>query len=114
MNPKGFITIVESIYHQLVQEQPTGESHNYKIPLQSNEQPFDRRLSLGDTPKTLKDIGCWIKEASLVVIINTGDIVVETMGCVVRPGVNCRFEPKNLDQLTLSGATTVRVIVYPR
>lgn len=120
MKPKGFVTVVETIYHQLVDGQPHGEQRSFKIAIASEEQPFDRRLLLDETPKTLAELGCWVLDASYIVVINEGkeqNSVVEVGDITVRPKSSCRFEPTYTGALVLraiGGMAAVRVIVYPR
>lgn len=133
--PKGFVTIVETVYHQLIDSQPHGEPRNFSIPLATSEQPFERRLVIGEEWKTLAEYGCWVKECSMLTIHNdTGAIlqrnptneeaatieqaVVElNNGVLVRPGRSCRLEPSDLQALAIrcqSGKATVKVVVYPK
>lgn len=132
--PKGFLTVVETVYHQLVDSQPHGEPRNFQVPLYTDEQPFERRVVVDETPKTLAQLGCWLTEASYVTIYNEhgqrpkvnpsdaerraiAEAVVQIGTILVRPGRSCRFEPIDLSELTIrcrSGSAAVVVAAYPR
>lgn len=132
--PKGFVTVVETVYHQAVDSQPTGEPRNHSIPVYTDQQPFERTLLLSGQWKTLRELGCWLEECSLVVIVNIEgstlqrnptpderqrieDAVVHlSYGIVVRPGRSCRIEPQNMSELRLrcaSDKALVKIAVYP-
>ena len=65
---KDRITVREMIYHQQAGEQPTGTETKFSHELESHEQPYQRRLSVGEDWIPL-DHG-WIEEASLLSIFN--------------------------------------------
>lgn len=136
--PKGFLTVVETVYHQLVDSQPHGEPRNFQVPLYTDEQPFERRVVV-ESPKTLAQLGCWLTEASYVTIYNehgqrpkvnpsdaerraVAEAVVEVMvsgiaAHIVRPGRSCRFEPIDLSELSIQcrhGSASIVIAVYPR
>lgn len=132
--PKGFLTVVENVYHQLIDSQPHGGSRNFQVPLYTEEQSFERRILIDEQPKTLAQIGCWLTEVSYVVLynehgqrplvnpseadrLNVAQAVIEIGQIIVRPGRSCRFEPVDLGDLTIKcqhGKAMVIVTVYPR
>lgn len=131
--PVGFVTIVGTVYHQLIDQQPHGEPRSYNIPLRSMDQPFERRILLTEEPKTLKELGCWLDDCSLITVHNeTGSMmhrvptvdqqadissaVVQVDAVLVRPGRDCRFEPVSFDAILLrclKGKATIKLVVYP-
>lgn len=130
-NPKGYVTVVGAVYHQLLSDQPSGVPVSFRIPVTTEDQPFDRRLTIDETPKTLAQLGCWIADASQIVVANEAGVratlnpepgrydncIVEVGVAIVRPGMDCRFEPMDMNTLTLrsrSGKIAIRIIVYPR
>ncbi len=65
---KSQITVVEQVYHRLVGNQPCLVESRFSRELVSNEQPYERHLSVGEQGKPL-DCG-WVKEASQLLILN--------------------------------------------
>jgi hypothetical protein len=65
---KSEITVVEQVYHQLSGSQPRAIESRFSRELESDEQPYERHLKVGEESVPL-DCG-WIKEASQLVIIN--------------------------------------------
>lgn len=139
MKHKGFLTVVETVYHQLIDGQPTGEPNNFQVPLVTEEQPFSRRVVIDDKSwRDVASLGCWLKDASYVRIANEQgsmlkryptpdeaaviaksviEVRVGTGSILVRPGTSCRFEPADLDEVRImcrNGSALLHVTVFPR
>lgn len=65
---KDRLTIVECVYHQPFGEQPTVVEHRYSRELESKEQVYERRVTIGENWQPL-DTG-WIERLGLLVIAN--------------------------------------------
>lgn len=70
--PKGHVTFLHTIYHQVLSESPTSIDPRGNYPIFSDEQPYVRTLKL-TTEWELLDAG-WLKEASLVLIENQKEL----------------------------------------
>ena len=139
MKHKGFLTVVETVYHQLIDGQPTGEPNNFQVPLVTDEEPFSRRVVIDDTDwRDLASLGCWLKDASYVRIANeqgvmlkryptpaeaeeiTKTVIEVSLGegsVLVRPRTSCRFEPAALDKVRIicrNGKALLHITVFPR
>lgn len=62
------ITVVETVYHQTVPDQPTALESRFSRFLASDEQVYVRRLTVGEDWQRL-DTG-WLKVASLLLVSN--------------------------------------------
>jgi hypothetical protein len=67
----GTLTVVETVYHQQLGDQPLPVTTRFVRNLSSQEQPYVRKLTLGPEWVPL-DTG-WITEASYVIIANEGN-----------------------------------------
>lgn len=67
-DPKSRITVVEQVYHQVSGDQPHLVESKFSRELESDEQPYERHLKVGEEPELL-DCG-WVKKASQLLIIN--------------------------------------------
>lgn len=139
MKHKGFLTVVETVYHQLIDGQPTGEPNNFQVPLVTEEQPFSRRVVIDDTTfRGIAELGCWIKDASYIRIANEQGLMLKryptpteaeaitkavievrigTGSILVRPGTSCRFEPSDLDEVRIicrNGSALLHITIFPR
>lgn len=65
---KPRITVVETVYHQAPGQQPTSVECRHTKSLDSDEQPYTRRVKVGQEWQAL-DCG-WLEEASLLVLSN--------------------------------------------
>lgn len=68
MTPPGRLTVVETVYHQEPGQQPTALTTRYGRPLETAEQPFTRRLRLGDAWQPLP--AGWLDAAALLHLVN--------------------------------------------
>lgn len=65
---KSRLTVVETIYHQDADGQPTAVEANYARWLASDEHPFQRRLKVGEEWQRLET--GWLEDVSLLVLTN--------------------------------------------
>ena len=66
--PQSRVTVVEQVYHQILNEQPHLVESRFSRGLQSDEQAYERRLKVDEGGMPL-DCG-WLTEASQLLIIN--------------------------------------------
>lgn len=62
------LTVVESVYYQAFGEDPFGVAHNFSRGLETNEQPYIRKLTATEEWTKL-DTG-WLEKCSELVIVN--------------------------------------------
>lgn len=131
------LTVVEHVYHQPAGEQPTGIETRFSRHLKTQEQPYCRRLLIGEDWVAL-DHG-WVNEASHMVVQNmegrftqvnpTDEQCKEVAARVIElgyqnakgywligPGESLRGQPNVLDGLMLrcqQGKAQVTINVFP-
>lgn len=134
--PAGYVTVVETVYHQVVNQQPMGIPHNFQVALESDAVPNVRRVSVTGEWQPI-DLG-WIEKPSMIHIVNeegrrfsrnpseaerlsVAERVVEVgyEGAAfleVRPGRSERLTPVDAGRLRVrcrSGSAVCTVTVYP-
>ena len=70
--PKGHVTFLHTVYHQVLSESPTSVDPRGNYPIFSDEQPFVRTMKLA-TEWTVLDSG-WLTDVSLVLIENVREL----------------------------------------
>lgn len=65
---KSRLSVLNTVYHQPAGEQPMAVVGNYCRWLESDEQPFSRRLRIGEEWQAIET--GWIRHAGLVVLKN--------------------------------------------
>lgn len=130
---KARMTMVERVYHQ----QQGVDAVGYDLPEQwlvdSDEEPFKRTVTLAEEWRTLAELGCWLKDCSLLVIVNEEGKAptvnpteaerrglarrcVEVEGQLVRPGRHVSLSPEDLAAVRLRcrcGSARVTIRVFP-
>ena len=137
--PRANLVVVEQVYHQAVDGEPVISEQRYTRWLASEEQPYVRRLKVGERRQAL-DVG-WIKTAALLTLANQGEgsfgggqpsperkaelasRAVEVGQAssnlpfaIVRPGESLRFEPVDVLALWVrcqAGETRATVTLIP-
>lgn len=66
--PPSRVTVVEQVYHQILNGQPHLVESRFSRDLESDEQAYERRLKVGEAGVPL-DCG-WVTKASQLLIIN--------------------------------------------
>lgn len=66
------VSVVESVYYQAVGEQPTPYLHKFSRTLASDEQPYQRRVKVGELWAPL-DTG-WITQPGMLILANPAHI----------------------------------------
>lgn len=133
---KSRMTVVDSVYFQPPHEEATVTDCRFSCELESDEQPYQRQMKVGETWQPL-DRG-WLDSAAMLVVRNdegrftqeqptredrakaAAKVVVLAFGdrpaVLVRPGRSARFEPNLLEEITLrceSGTARVTVTLIP-
>jgi hypothetical protein len=62
------ITVTETVYHQVAGEQPTAESNQFSRRLETSEQPYVRKIRVGEAWQPL-DLG-WVEQPGMVWLVN--------------------------------------------
>ena len=62
------LTVVETVYHQPAGEEPTAVSVQYVRPLETQEQPYVRKIRVGEQWQPL-DLG-WIEQPGMIWLTN--------------------------------------------
>jgi len=128
------LTVVETVYHQTIDEDPTEVDSRYSRLLKSDEQPFVRRCKATETPQGIPQ-ECWLTKASMVTIRNlegvypgpvlpsqeekdeiAGLVIIVNDLWIVPPGETFRGTPKDLSKVTVSclqGAARYLLNVFP-
>lgn len=131
------LTVVEHVYHQLLDQSPTGSESCFDRELSSDEQPWLRTKMVGEAWDRV-DLG-WIDEPGMLTVSNsivkrestpTEDEKLqdasrslllrfgESPGSIeIRSGESCRFEPYDAIPIwvrCLSGETKMTVFCVPR
>lgn len=133
---KGNITIVERIYHRIVGENPIVEDTTFSKELQTDEQVYQRRCRVSETPEPLdlgwfqdkpQDVG-YIRitndEGKFLQVQPTEEEKAETAshmlllsGFKIEPGDSFRAIPLDVTKLRICSAsetTRFTLTVYPR
>lgn len=91
------------IYHQRTGQEPQGWSFGWSLPLDNDEQPYFRELTVGEEWRPL-DHG-WLDSASRVCFWNRGESVLE-VACdgsppfaKIDPGSSTSFSPTDVTAL---------------
>jgi len=136
--PVSNLTVLSTVYHSQPGEDPSMCEAKFSAPLESNEQPYVRKKTVGNAWEKL-DCG-WLQEASLVVIINTEGTNLQTRPSEEESaeiasrvihlrysGSDCHWEippkkfflgaPSDVDLLEIrcaKGSAKVHIHVFPR
>lgn len=129
------LVVVEQVHHQERGAQPTSLDTRYAVELSSEEQPYLRRLSVGEELSRM-DFG-WAREPALLVLrherparsVHPGAeesaadearrvevLVGDRAFAVVRPGCSLRLEPSAGAELNVrctQGAAKCTLMVVP-
>jgi hypothetical protein len=62
------ITVVQTVYHQPAGEEPTAVTLQYVRPLETSEQPYVRKIKVGESWQPL-DLG-WIEQPGMILLVN--------------------------------------------
>jgi len=130
------LVISETVYHQNHDADPTSADSCFSRTLASDEQPYSRRVVIGEAWQPL-DCG-WVEQASMLVLANQEGRFVQviptqaerdTMAAkivevgygdmaawLVRPGESFRAEPADLKAIRVrcrSGSAKCQLTVFP-
>lgn len=132
------LVVVETVYHQPADAEPTAAESRFGRWLTTDEQPYVRRGRIGEEWQPLVAAeACWLDQSSMVVITNQEggfhlqpteqqqaemDARVLEVGregsvlLVVPPGESARFQPWDLTALRVrcrSGEAKYTVAIFP-
>ena len=62
------LTVVETVYHQPAGEEPTAVSVQFVRPLETQEQPYVRKIKVGEQWQPL-DLG-WVEQPGMILLVN--------------------------------------------
>jgi hypothetical protein len=137
--PPPRLTITESVYHQVPGDNPIHIPAGFSVNLTTDEQPFIRKLKVGESWQGLPE--CWLTECSQIIIVNElphfatnptleqkqelaakiveiSFLAKNTDGLwLVPPGQSFRGLPSNLQALRFrckQGETRCTVAIFPR
>lgn len=137
---KSRITVIGTVYFQEAEQQPVAVESAHSRVCEADEQPYPRRFEVGEEWTPLPD-GCWVSEASVMVLANAegrggrrnltpaesevvASHVVEvsfsggaTADAVIVPRDDMRVAPANLSAIRLrcrSGTARCSVTIFPK
>lgn len=134
------MTVIETIYHQAPNDEPTSFTSRFSRSLETDEQPYARKLKVGESWQPLDRASIWLAEAGLLRLVNEEGTnwptnptpeqlaevaakVVEigfgadTAAILVPPGESVRFSPADLALIRLrcrSGTARCALALLPR
>lgn len=135
---KGRLNVIEQIYHQQAESEPTNVEEKYGQILESEEEPYKKKLNIGEEWTALETGG--FSEASLVIIRNMEGrynlvhptqaqielvkerildvgFLVPSPHIYVIPTTSARFCPGSLTKIHLrcrKGSCKVQVLIVPK
>lgn len=134
MRPR--LTVVQTVYFAVPNEHPMSVDSRYNCEVDSQEQPWMRRLTIGEEWAPLE--GCWLKQCSELVLINEEgksflvqpteaeradirlrEILVRmggTLVSTVRPGRSVRLAPPDIADVLvrcLHKGAKATIVVFP-
>lgn len=139
--PCNRLTIVEHIYFLPFNDQPTSQPDNhFTKELETDEQPYIRKLVAEEDKPVNPLIGCWLTEVSLISIVNNETLQFQrnpsieelqdvksrkllvcldsdSNGWELCPGESLRGTPLSLDNLlvkSLHGSIKFTIYAYPK
>lgn len=111
------MTVVERIYHQLKDEQPTSVRRTFTVKLESDEDPFSRKMAVGTEWKVL-DLG-YVQDVGILYLVNLDNETDILVRCgksgepmVLEPQESIRFRARDPKAVFVKADSDVKLMLY--